>query len=578
MTDVEFCNETSVLGRKWAIKDRIEGPKIDGIDPIVVSVAASRGFDATRFFAPTLHEEMPDPSIMKGMDEAVKAFCDAVIAGRKIAVYGDYDVDGATSTSMMIRWLRLMGNNAIFYIPDRLKEGYGPNEGAIRRLHAEEGIEFLLFLDCGTVAHKQLAVARDLGMEVVVIDHHDQNDQDPPAILVNPKRRDETGDYAYLCTAGLVFVFLVAVQREMRLRSFFNDERPAVSLQNWLGIVALGTVCDIVPLRGLNRAYVHLGLPKMGEIPGIKALTIANGDPEYNERTCGFVFGPCINAEGRIGDTRSGTMLLSTDDMDEAHDIAQKLVETNKERQEMTKAAQTAAVEIAVTTMQAYNTVVIYNEDWHPGIVGIVASKVKDAVNKPTVIIGSGGTGSCRSVTGYDIGADIRAAMSAGMLHKGGGHAMAAGLHVDPERVPELLEFLSARSAGFVHPPKEIDLAIPCGRVSPELIDAMMQLRPFGTDNPQPRVVIHGGYVSKVTVMKELHVKVMIAGRYGSNEAVIWNAIGTPLGDALRQSDDKFVDVYGTARVDTYGGKRKPVLIIEDAMIKENEDEMVVAA
>ena len=573
-TPPEFCNDRSLLGREWQLKDQPQGPQIEGVHPTAVSVAVARGFEPERFFNPTLRAELPDPSIMKGMDEAVASFCDAVAARKRICVYGDYDVDGATSTSLMVRWLSAMGQTPMFYIPDRLKEGYGPNADAIRRLKSEHDIEYILFLDCGTRAHAQLAVAVELGMELVILDHHEQDDRDPPAILVNPKRRDETREYDYLCTAGLAFVFLVAVNREMRLRGFFDANRPEPDLKQWLGIVALGTVCDIVPLKKLNRVFVKMGMPLMGEIAGIRALAKANksekGEPEFNERTCGFVFGPCINAEGRIGDTRSGTILLSTDDMDVATDMALRLVDTNKERQDITKTAQAEAIEIAATQMQGDSTIVIYNEEWHAGIVGIVAARVKDAVGKPAVIIGSGGSGSCRSVTGYNIGAAVDAALLAGVIDKGGGHMMAAGLHVKPENVDELRRIMCSKSDGFEMPPVEADLAIPCGGLTVSLVEALETLRPFGTENPQPRLVIHGGYVSRVQLMAGKHIKLHLAGRFGGCKALIFNAVGTPLGDALALSEDKLVDIYGKARVDFHAGKHTAIVLIDDAMVRED--------
>jgi single-stranded-DNA-specific exonuclease len=572
-TALEFCNYVSVRGREWLLKPQPDGPEIEGIHPSAVSVAVARGFDPERFFSPKLRDELPDPSIMKGMDEAVAIFCNAVEARKRIAIYGDYDVDGATSTSLLVRWLTRIGQPPIFYIPDRIAEGYGPNANAIRRLKDEHDIEFILFLDCGTRAHTQLAVAVDLGIELAIIDHHEQDDKNPPAVLVNPKRTDETRDYEYLCTAGLAFVFLVAVNREMRNRGFFTADRVEPDLKQWLGIVALGTVCDMVALTNLNRVFVKMGMPMMGEIPGIRALQAANatekkGLPDFNEHNCGFIFGPCINAEGRIGDTRSGTILLSTDDENVAMEMALKLVETNKERQEITKTAEAAAIEIATTQMAGDSTIVIHNEDWHPGIVGIIAGRVKDAVNKPAVIIGRGGSGSCRSVTGYSIGAAIDAALEAGIIEKGGGHMMAAGLHVKPENVGDLRQLLCSKSDGFKLHPVEVDMTIACGGLTPPLVEAMEKLRPFGMANPQPRIVIHGGYVSRVEIMRGVHVKLHLAGRFGSCKAVLFNAIGTPVGDALALTEDKFVDVYGRARVDFHAGKNTAVILIDDAMVQ----------
>jgi single-stranded-DNA-specific exonuclease len=464
-------------------------------------------------------------------------------------------------------------SKVLYYIPDRLAEGYGPNADAIRRVHGEEGIEYLLCLDSGTTAHGPLGVAADLGMEIVIIDHHEPDDLDPPGILVNPKRRDEDRKFDYLCTAGLAFLFLVGVQREMRNRGFFTPEHPEINLMQWLGIVALGTVADLVPLVGLNRAYVAVGLPLMERIPGIRALNIANGDAGYTATTCGFVFGPCINAAGRIGDTRQGTYLLWSNDENEVEQIAQTLVETNKERQEIQKAAMQTAIDMGKERGQD-GVIVLYNPDWHPGVVGLVASKVKDALDKPTVIIGAGGSASCRAVDGFDIGGAVIAAREAKILLKGGGHAAAAGLTVLPERIDDLRKFLCERAVGFQHPATEIDLAFKAGALNPALVEALETLEPFGMKNPKPRVAVLNGLVKSVRIMKELHVKLFISEGGNDTEAMMWNAIGTPLGDALATCEGHYVDIYGTARIDSFGGKRRATVIIEDAIIGSSLEEV----
>lgn len=570
--NAQFCGEKSVKGRTWAIKKLVESTAIEGVHPIATSVALARGFDPESFFSPAIRKEMPDPYHLKSMKEAVESFCDAVQDDKKIMIYGDYDVDGATSTSLVLRWLTSMGySKVLYYIPDRLAEGYGPNADSIRRVHAEEAIEYLLCLDSGTTAHGPLGVAAELGLEIVILDHHEPDDRDPPGILVNPKRRDEDRKFDYLCTAGLAFLFLVGVQREMRNRGYFTVERPEVNLMQWLGIVALGTVADLVPLVGLNRAYVAVGLPLMERIPGIRALNIANGDAGYTATTCGFVFGPCINAAGRIGDTRQGTYLLWSDDEAEVEQIAQALVETNKERQDIQKAAMQDAIEMGKQRADD-GVIVLYNPDWHPGVVGLVASKVKDALDKPAVIIGAGGSASCRAVDGFDIGSSVIAAREAGILLKGGGHAAAAGLTVVPERIDELRKFLCERAVGFQHPATEIDLAFKAGALNPALVEALETLEPFGMKNPKPRVAILNGLVKSVRIMKELHVKLFISEGGSETEAMMWNAIGTPLGDALATCEGHYVDIYGTARIDSFGGKRRATVIVEDAIIGRSFD------
>lgn len=590
--ETEFCNSISVKGREWTVRDTmtVDAPP-QGVHPLAAGIVAARGFDLERFFNPSLKAEMPDPSRFKGMDEAVRRFCDAIEARRSIAVYSDYDVDGATSAALVLRWIRSIGQDALYYIPDRMTEGYGLNSPAIRKLHGEEGVEFMLFLDAGTTAHEPLATAHDLGLECVVIDHHDPDgmklDRDTgklvpcapepvgiPATLVNPKRPDEDRAFEYLCTAGLAFLFLVAVNREMRARNFFTEDRPEPQIIKWLGIVALGTVADVVPLVGLNRAYVALGLSRMDDIPGLRALNVANGEVGYSAYTCGFKFGPCINAAGRIGNTRTGTLMLATDDLKEADELAQLLVETNEER----KAIERAAVDEAIARLEDYKddpVAVIGDENWHPGVVGLVASRVKDRMNRPAVIIGQDGKSSCRSIEGFDMGSAVIAAYHAGILVKGGGHAMAAGLTVLPERIDDLRRFLCEKAAGFKQAPVKVDVALQCGELTPGVVDAFARMAPFDQNaNPEPVVAIHSGWVKRVNVMKDKHVKLFIAGEKGETEAVIWNAIGTPLGDALAKSDDKFVDIYGTAEINVYGGKRRGVIKIMDAMISGGEQEL----
>jgi single-stranded-DNA-specific exonuclease len=561
-----FCADVSVRGKKWQARklESVAGPA--GIHPVISSLVAARGYDPETFFSPSLKTEMPNPSSLKGMDDAAKAFCDAVIAGKRMVLYGDYDVDGATSTSLVLRWLRAMGADAAFYIPDRMKEGYGPNADAIRKLHADEGIEFILFLDSGTTAHIPLGVAAELGMEIVIIDHHEPDDRDPPGILVNPKRRDEDRSLAHLCTAGLAFLFLVAVQREMRAREFFTAERPAIDLRDWLGIVALGTVADVVPLSGLNRAYVAAGLKRMQDVPGIAALAMAAGEENFTAQSCGFVFGPCINASGRIGDTRLGTTLLATDDAAGSSEIAKQLVEVNRERQDLQKSIMEGAIETA-KSMADDPVIVLSGPDWHPGVVGIVAARIKDIMDRPAVIIGAGGTASCRAVEGFDIGSAVIAAREAGILIKGGGHAAAAGLTVAPERVDELRAFLAEKAKGFVAPPVTVDMVFRCGELTPEIVAEMERMQPFGVGNSRPKVAIVGGWVRQSRTMKETHVKIVLSGHSGQTEAVMWKSVGTPVGDALVGSENTYVDVIGTPKIDEYGGRRRVVITVDDVMV-----------
>jgi single-stranded-DNA-specific exonuclease len=583
-TPIEFCNSVSVAGREWIVRGLADATPPEGVHELAARIAAARGFDVERYFNPMLKVEMPDPSRFVGMDECVRQFCDAVAKGRKIALYGDYDVDGATSTALVLRWIRAVGGDAVYYIPARLKEGYGPNSAAIRKLQADEGVEFIVFLDSGTVSHEPLATAVEIGVNCIVIDHHEPDGTAIPFPLVNPKQDGEDRKFDYLCTAGLAFLFLVAVQREMQERDFFSETRPKVDLMQWLGIVALGTVADVVPLVGLNRAYVAKGLAMMPAIPGLRALNTVNGDVGYTEETCGWKFGPNINAAGRIGDTRTGTHLLSTDDQDEADDIARLLFETNEERKAIERTAVDEAME-GLSLRENDPVAVVAGDDWHPGVVGLVAGRIKERLQRPAVAIGFNGAGSCRTVPGFNIGKAIHAAFAAGLLVKGGGHEMAAGLtlptvevladdgetkirKIDLEKLEALRTFLCERAKDFRQPAVELDVALKCGELSPAMVEAFEKMAPFDQkDNQKPLVVVHGGWVKRVQIKSGRHVFVHLAGEFGETEAVLWGGIGTPLGDALAASDDMLVDLYGTAEINAYGGKRRGRIRIVDAMI-----------
>ncbi len=574
---VEYVNTRSVLGKQWSLIDPVLPLPHEDIDPLVGGIVNARGFDLDTFFHASF-KNMPDPDRLVGMAEAVKAFCDAVETEKKIAVFGDYDVDGATSTSLVMRWLGAMGRDGIFYIPDRIKEGYGPNVPAMEFLKNEENVDFILFLDTGTTAHDSLNRAAELGMEIVIIDHHEQNSIDPTGILVNPKQRRDSGEFSYLCTVGLVFLFLVAVQREMRKRGFFTATRPEIDLRKWLGIVALGTVADLVPLIGLNRVYVTLGLPRMAEIPGLRALADANRSQrdskpaEFTERNCGFVFGPCINAGGRIADTRTGTYLLSTDDEERAAEIARLLVENNTERQAMTQLAKDKALEIAINQFADDPAIVVHDKDWHPGIVGIVAGRLREATGKPAIVLGGQGdylSGSARSHENFNIGAAIIAAAEKKILVKGGGHHMAAGASLTEDRLDEFRAFINEAARGTEPPPVDVDIVLPAGKLTVGFARSVERMAPFGMGNPEPKVVLYGGFITNIRTMADKHLKLTLTSEYGASEAVLWNGKGTPLGNALEASQGHFVDLMGIASVNVWNTKQLAQLKIFDAMIKD---------
>ncbi|WP_456749063.1 single-stranded-DNA-specific exonuclease RecJ [Bradyrhizobium sp. USDA 4341] len=510
---------------------------------------------------------MPDPSRIPGMENAVTSFCDAVLSGKPMAAYGDYDVDGATSVALVVRYLAELGIDCQFYIPDRLKEGYGVSTFGLDRL-ADRGVRYVVVVDSGTNAVDELAHATSRGMEMIVLDHHEPGSSPVPGV-VNAKCSDQSRMWDYLCSAGLVFLFLVGVNRELEQRGWFA-EGAAIKpdLRRFLGLVALGTVADVVPLIGLNRSYVATGLGRMTDLTGMRALIEATDEHAFSVRSLGFVFGPCINAAGRIDDTSLGARLLITESADEAAQLAERLVEINRERQGLQQLAATAAVRAGVEGhVNEWPVVVMDDPEWHPGIVGLTASRLRETFDRPAMVIGAGGKGSCRSVEGFDIGAAILAAKEAGILIAGGGHPMAAGFTVEEGRIQELADFVGLRAADLVRPPLQVDLVVEAGQLTPELAAELEPLAPFGAGNPQPRIAVVGGLLATVRELSGRHLKMVLRGPSGETEAMLFDGVGIPFGESLRAAEGQRVDLLGTIRIDNYGGFARAVLRPEDAMV-----------
>jgi single-stranded-DNA-specific exonuclease len=538
------------------------------VSATAVDIARRRAVeDLGSFFRPTLAATMPDPSRIPGMESAVRSFCDALLAGTSMAVYGDYDVDGATSVALVVRYLAELGVDCQLYIPDRLKEGYGVSKLGLDRL-ADRGVRYVLVVDSGTNAVDELAHASSRNIGMIVLDHHEPGVAPVPG-AVNPKCSSQSRSWDYLCSAGLVFLFLVGVNRELEQRGWFTDGAAIKpDLRRFLGLVALGTVADVVPLVGLNRAYVATGLGRMTDLTGMRALIEATDEHAFSVRSLGFVFGPCINAAGRIDDTSLGARLLITEDLDEAARLAQRLVEINRERQSLQQLAATAAVRAGVEgNVNASPVVVMDDPEWHPGIVGLTASRLRETFDRPAIVIGAGGKGSCRSVEGFDIGAAILAAKEAGILIAGGGHPMAAGFTVEESRIQELADFIGLRATDLIRPPAQVDLVVEVGRLTPLLSGELEPLAPFGSGNPQPRIAVVGGLVASVRELSGRHLKVMLRGPSGETEAILFDGVGTPFGESLRAAEGKRADLLGTVRIDNYGGIERAVLRPEDAMV-----------
>ncbi|KAB1086462.1 single-stranded-DNA-specific exonuclease RecJ [Neorhizobium galegae] len=557
--------------------------QIHGIPDLVARVLAGRGVtldDAPAFLDPTIRSLMPDPYTLTDCEKAVLRLADAIARQQKVAIFGDYDVDGASSSALLYRFLRHFGVEAEIYIPDRIFEGYGPNPTAIRQLIAN-GASLIVTVDCGSTSHDALAAARDEGCDVVVIDHHQLGHELPPCLaLVNPNREDDLSGQGHLCAAGVVFLVLVAAARHMRQ---IGDPRAgSLDLLAWLDIVALATVCDVVPLKGLNRAYVVKGLlaaRHMGNA-GLSALfrKAGLGGP-VTPYHFGFLIGPRINAGGRIGDAALGSRLLTLEDPIEAEVIAERLDELNRERQ-ATEAAMLAEAEAEVLAEygngEGANVIVTARDKWHPGIVGLIAARLKEKFKRPAFAIAfdpSGkGTGSGRSINGFDMGRMVRAAVDAGLLVKGGGHAMAAGLTVERGNLGRLRAFFEEMAGEGVpalvaNHVLKIDGALSASGATLELFDQLEQAGPYGSGHSQPVFAIPAHRLKDARLVGTAHIKVTLEAADGSRlEGIAFRAAETPLGNMLLNSRGAQIHAAGCLSADQWQGTRRMQLRLLDAV------------
>ncbi|HIM77049.1 MAG TPA: single-stranded-DNA-specific exonuclease RecJ [Rhodospirillales bacterium] len=584
-TDCFLGVEKSLKGKRWIKREADDRQALAlaqryGLPEVVGRVLAGRGVgldDAEAFLNPTLRTLLPDPSTLKGMDVAAERLGSAIMEGEAIGIFGDYDVDGATSSALLKRFIAAVGGRTQVYIPDRIKEGYGPNTPALLKFK-DDGISVVVTVDCGTSAFEPLEAAKDAGLEMIVVDHHEAEATLPPATaIINPNRLDDDSGQGQLAAVGVAFLLVVAVNRALRSAGWY-ETRPEPDLTGWLDLVALGTVCDVVPLTGINRALVSQGLKVMGQRrnTGLKALADVAGLKEAPETYhAGFQLGPRINAGGRIGSPDLGSRLLGTDDADEAMEIAHRLDELNLERRGIEAAVQEAAVEEAEKVGDDLGPLVVCaGEGWHPGVIGIVAGRLKDRFNRPACVIafdGDTGTGSGRSVTGVDLGAAVIAACQAGILIKGGGHKMAAGFTVEKAKLEELKAFLSDRVAtdikeGDIRPTLYLDGAMKPKAADMNLLEILAQVGPFGAGNPEPRFVIPAAQLSYAAVVGERHVRGFVTGEGGGRLAAIsFNCVDSPLGQALLNSDGAPLHLAGRLKVNTWQGRSSAQLHIDDA-------------
>jgi single-stranded-DNA-specific exonuclease len=530
---------------------------------------------------PTIKALLPDPSQLQDMDAGAARLADAIRKGERIAIFGDYDVDGACSSALMRRFLRAHGLDAVIYIPDRIFEGYGPNPAAIEKL-IKSGAQLIVTVDCGSTSHEPLGVARRLGADVIVIDHHQMGEELPPAAaVINPNRQDDLSRQGHLCAAGVTYLFLIAVARHLREAGRYGGKQAAPDLLGLLDLVALATVCDVVPLTGVNRAFVTQGLKVMHrrQNAGLRALSDAAGlNSAPTPYHLGYILGPRINAGGRIGDAALGARLLSCDDEAEAGRIAATLTQLNRERQEMEQRCCEEAMALAEARIEAQPDlplIIVGSEEWHKGLVGLVASRLMDRFRRPALVMAwdaeSGeGTGSARSIAGADIGHAVRAALEKGLAKKGGGHAMAAGVTIARDGLEAFETFLATELAGSVSSAREafalsIDGALTPEAANSELVDLIEKAGPYGAGNPAPRFVFPAHRVGFIRRMGEAHLRCSLkSGGSSTIGAIAFRSVGTPLGDALEASDGRVFHVAGRLQRDNWGGREKIELLIED--------------
>ena len=554
-------------------------------DDMVDQLLLSRGIDRSeldRHRRPTLRDFLPDPAIFRDMETAAARLAQAIIAGEAIAVYGDYDVDGATSAALLIRFLRMCGSDARAYIPDRLLEGYGPTGEALVRLGAE-GAQLVITVDCGAMAHDALAMASRANVEVIVVDHHKCSAQLPITVaLVNPNRLDESDEAAahgHLAAVGMAFLLAVATARVLRAGGFFGTGTPP-DLMALLDLVALGTVADMAQLRGLNRALVAQGLKVMARRENTGLAALIDASRLTRSPTCsdlGFALGPRINAAGRIGDSSLGVQLLTTLDPDQAAAIAAQLSVLNDERRAIEAAVQEAA-EIELVGARDCAVNVLAGSGWHPGVIGIVAGRIKEKTGKPTLVIAldadeaGNGKGSGRSIAGVDLGAAVLAARAAGLLIAGGGHAMACGLTIAPGQLDGLRRFLDDRLARDIAQARTaqsllIDLSLAPGGLTPDLVTMLDAAGPFGIGWPGPRVAVGPVRLVKCDTVGQDHVRMVATGNDGrSFKAIAFRAATTDLGQALLHGHKgRRFWLAGRARVDDWASRPAAELHVEDA-------------
>lgn len=574
----------SFSGRRWHLRGADEDTaralaRAGDLSPVLARILAARGVEPgglSDLLNPTLKRLLPEPLTLKDMDKAVARTRKAIEAGERIAVFGDYDVDGSSSAALLHDFLAALGRAPRLYIPDRLTEGYGPSAQALLKLKAD-GADLVIAVDCGAGAVTALTAAREAKLDVVVLDHHAVETPPPAFAHVNPNQPGDTSGLGHLCAAGVTFLFAVALNRELRESGWYAANRVAEpDLMRALDLAGLATVCDVVPLVGVNRAFVRAGLARLAalERPGLAALTsLAGMAGPFTSYHLGFVLGPRINAGGRVGRCSLGVELLTAADEEAALPLAKLLDRHNRERQAIEAIILEQAMAMAALQDNA-PFVLAADAGWHLGVVGIVAGRLKERFGKPSFVVGfegGVGRGSARSVSGIDIGAAVRAAREAGILDAGGGHAMAAGFSLPAAKLDAFRDFLAARfsdvtqiltAAAELH----LDATVAPSGANASLVAEIGRAGPFGAGNPEPLVAVPGVRVAFADVVGTDHVRLRLAGGDGARlDAIAFRAAATPLGKGLMAARGRSIHAAGRLRADEWNGQVRVQLQLEDA-------------
>lgn len=581
---IDFSHTLSLTGKRWqekacdtrlafALSQRLDEPEIVG------RLLASRNItleEAPHFLNPSLKNLLVDPSHLLDLTNALQRIVQAIKEKEKICIFGDYDVDGATSTALLYRYFKQIGIQVDFYIPDRLQEGYGPNIPALEKLH-QSGAHLIITVDCGTTSHEPLQMAKSIGLDVIVIDHHIGEPKLPSAIaIVNPNRLDQESPCQTLAAVGVSFLLLVALNRTLRQQGYFTS-CPEPNLLQFLDLVALGTVCDVMPLQKLNRAFVTQGLKVMAQRQnlGLKTLMDTAGLQEApSAYHLGFMLGPRINAGGRVGKSTHGVTLLTTDDPALAQQISQELEIFNRERQAIEAEVLQEAQSQADIEINQSSILIVENTHWHPGVIGIVAGRLKDSYHRPTLVISFDekgiGKGSGRSITGIDLGSLIQAARQSNLIISGGGHAMAAGFTIEKSKLALFKTFLNERIQALnldLVPSLTIDGYLSLSSATPEFLQKLERLAPYGQGNPTPRFVFSNIRILHAEIVGRNHIKCQVGTLEGNRlQAIAFKSYETPLGPALLNHSGRLFHILGTLKLDSWSGKERVQLSIEDAL------------